>query len=248
MFQAGTLYLDGARAAPVHPGQPTPASTARSPARRDAYLVYCDIKREGDDEADRRRAHQRRRRQPLRRPQRHLLRSRGQGLGRDGHEDRRQPDQRARGVLGAVQEARQGRSRTRSRKRAQAADAPTTAKIDGDTASTVGSAGAGRRRDRRQDASRPSPRQEDRPRHGRRDRRRDRRHRHRSSARCSATLFGLGKWLPIGIVALLLMISRPVDAARVAQAAPPQPRPDPRRQRLGDQRPRAHQRRRSARR
>ena len=56
------------------------------------------------EDADRRRLHRRRFRQPDGRPQRHLLRPQGPRLGRHHHQDRGQPDQHPPGVLVAVQE------------------------------------------------------------------------------------------------------------------------------------------------
>ena len=89
-----------------------------------AYLAYCDCTRKATEreDADRGRVHRRRSRQPDGRPQRHLLRPPGPRLGRDDHQDRRQPDQRAPGVLGAVQEVRAaargaGRQARRRRRR-----------------------------------------------------------------------------------------------------------------------------------
>ena len=64
-----------------------------------------------------------------------------------------------------------------------------------------------------------------------------------------AGLFKLPFWqLVLVIAGILLLISAPVDAHRLAQAAAAQPRPDPRRQRLGRERPRQAQRASSARR
>jgi len=56
------------------------------------------------------------------------------------------------------------------------------------------------------------------------------------------SIFGLAKWLPLRLPRAAHDDLRSVDAARVAQAPPAQPRPDPRRQRMGHQQPRTHQR------
>ena len=52
------------------------------------------------------------------------------------------------------------------------------------------------------------------------------------------SFFGLGFWMPLGVVGLLGLISGPVDVDRLAQAASAQHRPAARRERLGGQRAR----------
>ena len=209
VFQAGTLYLD-ARA--LHLCVPVADAAkharARGRVRRVPRLLRHHPQRR--DAADRGRAHQRRRRQRVRRPQRHVLRPRRQRLGRDDHQDHRQPDQHPRGVLVAVQEAGQGRSRTTSQARGRG-----RRRVDGQGRGR----GQGRRSPsptqplRRRPAAPPPrpprPAQEDRPRHGRRDRRRDRRHRHAgrraARARCSGSASGCRS----ASSRILLMISGP---------------------------------------
>ena len=123
IFQCGTLYLDQ-RACRLCL-RVDDAGQARHHGRAGRRLSRLSrLHAQGDrrEDADRRRVHRRRQRQPDGRAQRPLLRPPGARLGRHHHQDRRQPDQHSPGVLVAVQEVRAaargaGRQARRRRRR-----------------------------------------------------------------------------------------------------------------------------------
>jgi hypothetical protein len=237
-FQIGTLYLDG-RSAELCISVSDAGKHAALASLSRMCLVYCDCVRGGErlsiaaaftaGDSD----------------QLMALRN-GVFYDRQGRDwdatitkDRRPPDQPAPGLLVALQETRawSASSCKRSPRARPPASRASSAEAATATAKKVGLPGRGQADTRAAGLRRRQVR-----RHLRRHRPRRRRHRHRDGAIVLTGLLGLKWWqMPLVFLGLMLLISGPAGDAGLVQAAQPQPRPHPRRQRLGSERKGAHQ-------